>query len=127
MNEHRATLIQDIREYLGILLPVLRPILEQYAYTGIDEESAIKWIITEELELIHCMCANNHIRSNTYERIYSQLNSDLPQSLSILTNQYIRAPRLYDESCIDIHLHERDLYIGYFSPPPPFVQYEPLI
>lgn len=128
MHQHRATLIQDIQEYLGIILPYLRPLLEQYAYTGIDEESAVKWIICEELEITHCLFASGHISNQEpYLRIRDALRGLIPYDLSVITSCYIKVPRLYEENEIEVTIQERDLYIKYYAEPPPFVQYIPVL
>lgn len=128
MLAHRATLIQDIREYRDILRPALNKLLEEYAHTGVDEESALKWIIEEELELIYCLISDHHIHNHpVYSRIHSQIQEEIPYSLSILTSQYIKAPKLYDENHIQYKLDDRDLYMTYYAPPPPFVQYIPAL
>jgi hypothetical protein len=102
--------------------------LEQYAYSGIDEESVIKWIVCEELELTYCLFAIGHIHNQEpHLRIRDALRGILPFELSDITSQYIKVPNLYENNEIEVTLQERDLYIKYYAEPPPFVQYIPQI
>lgn len=128
MSHRRATLIQDLQEYIAYLTPYLEPILENYAHRGIDLDAALQWIIREEIELIYLLCDPQHLHNHpTYSRIHNELDRSLPGSLSLsmVTSEYIKVPMIYNEYEIQVRVQERDLYIFYYSSPPPFVQYVP--
>jgi hypothetical protein len=128
MRLHRATLIQDIYEYKEILRPYLDPLMEPYTTHGISEESTLHWILAEELELIYGLFDESHEHNCfPYVQIHNQLSGLLPYPLSVLTANYVRAPKLYNpESFINLELVGRDLHIKYFAPPTNFLQRQQL-
>lgn len=120
---HKATLIQDIAEYLLIiqqyLASVLPEYLEAYAYTGMTEESVVKWMVDEELELVHGLFATSHIHNHTpYMQMHAQLSHAIPHGLSHWTRCLVQAPKLYGDNIqIRTELRGRDLYLFYHIPP----------
>jgi len=118
MPTHRATLIQDLKEYHGILKPYLDPLLQTHAYPeGLVEEDILKWIIAEEVELIYGLFCKTHMHNGMpHMLIHSTLRMLLPIPLSNLTKSYIKAPKLYNtENLVNIQVIGRDLYIYYFA------------
>jgi len=115
---HRATLIQCITEYLGIIKPPLYHVLWKYYPTlKINESELIKWIIAEELELIYGLFDRTHQHNHIpYGLIHNKLSLSMNVSLSVITAWYIKAPQVYeDNNTIDLKLTELDLFISYYS------------
>ena len=116
MLQHKATLIQDIQDYLVLLREHITPYFHPYQLTGFTEESAIEWIIAEEIELMYQLFDTNH-RHNAepYKAIHAQLSSVM--DLSGFTANYIKAPILYTDNIIEVSIHSSDLHIMYFRDP----------
>lgn len=113
MYNRRSILIQSIGEYLGIIKPFVFSLLRN---TNGNKSDAIKWIISEELELIYGLFEINHEHNHPlYSKIHNQLDSKLPSSLSRITARYIQAPRIYDNVSITVEITNIDLIIFYYS------------
>mgnify|MGYP003558530814 CR=1 FL=1 len=118
MLDHRATLIQDIYDYLKILTGHVRCQMQEHHYLcGTTEEDVVKWIIAEELFLIHGLITRGHLQNKIpHADIHSRIEHTLPTSLSALTSIFVRAPRLFEpETEIDLLIIGRDLYISYVA------------
>lgn len=114
MHAHRATLIQDIREYRHLLQ---KELYQLGVSREIPEDSILKWIIEEEIELVYCLFAGGHVHcAQPYAQIHSLLISSLKTSLSVLTEHYIKVPQLYnDNNTIDLALIGSDLHIRFYT------------
>lgn len=113
MYLHKATLIQDIHDYLNIVRELYNPYLDAFIHTGIDEEYLITWIVSEELELIYGLFDTKHMHNSwPAAQIHSLISSDL----STLTARYIKAPNLYDNNIVTITIRNDDLYISFYRP-----------
>jgi hypothetical protein len=125
----KATLLQDIGEYLAIIEePLQRIIAKQYNRShSFDNDfrramfdEVLLWIICEELELIHGLFEDRHVHNKTPHTVFHQeLSRILHVPLSILTNWYVKAPRLYgSNNQIRVRIKNRDLYIDYYRSMP---------
>ncbi len=119
----KATLIQDIAEYLDIIKPAIDNVFEQFFLEQFSQnqrasskelkDNVLRWIIAEELELIYGLFAIDHVH-NSYPHIaiHQLLNNEI--DISTLTATYVKAPQLYvDNVTIHIDVTARDLYIYY--------------
>jgi hypothetical protein len=93
MPQHKATLIQDIREFLDGIGSLVRYFMTEYHFQcGITEEDAIRWIIAEELELVYGLFAKGHIHNRIpHADIHAQVNNHLSMPLSRYVTAHIRA------------------------------------
>jgi hypothetical protein len=118
MLTHKATLIQDITQYLLVLREYLQPVLTNYPhYNHTPEADVIKWIIEEELELGWHLFASRHIH-NAYPHhyIHNLVSASMPMPLTNYSQFYLLAPQLYgDHNEISIRLDRNDLYIHYYG------------
>ena len=115
---HRAILIQNISEYVSILKPHILQLMEIKKLRGYNNFiNVLKWIISEELELIYMQFVKGHIHNHsTYSFIHRELESNLPFPLSSLTGSFIKAPKIYgDDLTIEIDVTEYDLSIRYYT------------
>ena len=115
---HRAILIQNISEYVSILKPHILQLMEIKKLRGHNNFiNVLKWIISEELELIYMQFVKGHIHNHpTYSFIHNKLNNLIPFPLSQLTGSFIKAPRIYsDDLTIEIDVTECDLHIRYYT------------
>lgn len=120
MRGVRATLIQCISELVAYLQPHLQPLVEKYAAQGAVYEDALQFVIAEELDLVYMLFDHHHSRHRRctpYVHIYYELRSSLPLELSVVFSHYVSAPRVYNDSEIQIRLLRTDLYIGYVRNP----------
>jgi hypothetical protein len=115
MDFNRATLIQNIEVYLSILNQNLKGLEDQFLYQGYNKDDILKWIISEEIELIHGVTVKGHIQNTLpFAHLHNCLSGIMVTPLSILTNVYIRLPRLYgDLVYVEIEINGIDLYIRY--------------
>ncbi len=119
MTVRKATLIQDIREYLYILRSALLPLLQDFhAFAGVTVDDALLWIINEEIERTRQLYPIDHRRSqHTYATLYQAVKDALPFPISIYTGFYIQTPRLYGDAVeIRTRIFCGDLYIYYTAP-----------
>ncbi len=115
---HRATLIQDIKEFMGFIRPHVSDLYSLHAKgQWHSEEDIIKWIIAEEIEMIFGLFDVAHVHNGMNETIiHSLLNQKLKGKLSSIICFYFRVPRIYsDENQIEIKIKGSDLYIKYYT------------
>lgn len=116
MPEHKALLVQNVRDFLLLIDPYLDQQMEAFIHTGINKEDVILWMIAEELECGYGLFSHNHIHNRMpHTVIHSCLQSCMPVPFATIAAFYIKAPRIYaDDNDIEIQLKGCDLYIKYF-------------
>lgn len=127
----RALLIQSVVELRDCLQPYLEPLVAQCVFAGAEYDSALQWILAEELELIYGLFDRRHEpvrRDPPYHQIYCQLRNSLPMDLSRYVSHYVAAPRIYyEQNWIDLELRGPDLHLFYYRNPydPPVISNYP--
>lgn len=117
MWSHKATLIQDISEFIDLLSHAVTPLLQDYhADYGLTVESVVQWIIDEEIERIYLLFPKNHKHNQwPYSVLYEQVRQALSVGLNRYTKHYVRAPALYgDNNEVETYIKGMDLYIKYY-------------
>lgn len=111
----RALLIQDVSEYLAILRPIVRSVIEQYTFFDINEQMVIDWIMKEELErTCHLLSVNHNPANPLFRRIYDQIRNMV--DLNLFTGWYVKTPNLYGDHCyVDVEIRGIDLFMWYFK------------
>ncbi len=107
-----AVLIQDIREFVAFIRPILN--------VGLDfnEIRFLEWLVAKELKFIYCLFDNNKLQDKNpeYLELYNKLNSNLEAPLSVVFSYYIKAPKIYpDYNEVKVKIVGACLYIDYFA------------
>lgn len=116
----RATLIQDIRECIKSLTPILNTVLDRNSAMGVsDFDTVLKWVIEHYIELNHIRQIKGHFyRWRALEQVYFQLESEYfshyKKDMASELGYYIKVPHLYQYHTMEIQLeikHNQDLYL----------------
>ena len=111
----KATLIQDIRDFLEVISPVLKQhsVLDNPAI----KKRFLEWLIAREMSLCYMLFDERILASSEASRftnIYNELNHQPDFALSPVFAYFIKAPKLYDESEIRISVQHMQLHIDYY-------------
>lgn len=99
MYKAQAKLIQDVGGFLAELQPQFGKIVERYKDKGLTQSSFLRWIITEELEVVYGLFDAMHAHSIiSFEQPYNELKFMLPFQLSMCFSHYIKAPKIYPDN-----------------------------
>ena len=107
-----AVLIQDIREFIAFIQPVL------VTKPNISLNGFLNWVIAKELRYCYGLFDNARLQEQRteYQELYNKLNSELEAPFSVLFAHYIKAPKIYlDYNEVKIRVVHGCLYIDYFA------------
>lgn len=107
-----AVLIQDIREFIAFIQPVL------VTKPNININGFLNWVIAKELRYCYGLFDNARLQEQKaeYQELYNQLNSQLEAPFSVVFSHYIKAPKIYlDYNEVKIRVVHGCLYIDYFA------------
>lgn len=115
MARYKALLIQDLTQLFELLEPYVNQALDACIYDGVEYESAWKWIIEEQLELIYGLFGKNHDRYHYPHAMVHDLVSNItPVPLSRYISAHIGVPEIdYDHNVVDLEIMGRNLFIYY--------------
>jgi hypothetical protein len=116
MAIYKALLIQDISQFIELIEPYFNKALEAYATeTELEFESALKWLIEEELEQIYGLFGKDHDRYHfPHAAIRDAIDNMTPTPLSCIVAHHIGAPVIdHDHNVVEIRIWNRDLLIEY--------------
>lgn len=116
MAIYKALLIQDISQFIELIEPYLNKALEAYiTESELEFESALKWMIEEELEQIYGLFGKDHDRYHfPHAAIRDAVDNMLPAPLSVMVGRHIGAPVIdHDHNVVEIQIWYRDLLIEY--------------
>lgn len=110
----RAILIQDIQELLILLIPKATTVYNDAAAPDCQLRELIYWIICEEIETIYNypVIGHNH-REGRFVRLYDRVRNQIP-NLDKLFSHYVRGPRCFGDTAVQVWINERDLYFAYY-------------
>lgn len=114
-----ATLIQNIANFRIVIEPVIFQAMQELGITNVAVVTAIKWIISEQLELCAGLFDRQHIHNEPdclqiHNWVDNWLYDNRNRTLSKTFCQWIAAPYVYgDENQIDVVLVGDDLYFYY--------------
>lgn len=116
-SNYKALLIQDIRELLNLLRPIVRQGLSCVKQPILYEDSVILWIIKEIVERNYYLVDQEHQvlkESHLHQHMYQFVRMNLQQNLDVVVSYWIKTPKLYgDDTMVHIWMKGIDLYIGY--------------
>ncbi len=107
-----AVLIQDIREFIAFIQPVL------ITKPNISLNGFLNWVIAKELRYCYGLFDNARLQEQRteYQELYNKLNSELEAPFSVVFAHYIKAPKIYlDYNEVKIRVVHGCLYIDYFA------------
>jgi hypothetical protein len=112
----QAVWIQDIGRFRDMVIPVLQWYIGPYIYLGVTIESALEWIIKEEVWVMTQINILHHDSKQSperdvYWRVKAAMHSPCLEQLMIAL---IRVPKVYGDQQIKIELKNRDLWIYYY-------------
>jgi hypothetical protein len=113
----QATLIQDVREFVAVVLPPLLEIFAQddVCFSGASVEDTVQWIIAHQIEDCYGLSVQGHRRERSvYSALHDQLANVLPFPISLPVRQLIKVPLIYDDQSISLELRGNDLYVFYY-------------
>lgn len=114
LNDHRALLIQDIRELRALLGSAIHMATILQIAGGATPDSAFQWIIRQHVQETHLLYDRRHTDSKYYQIVAGRVNRALAGALPTSLSAGIRVPRLYgDHNDVSVDLHGNDLYIYY--------------
>lgn len=114
--EHRATLIQAYRGFLGELEPHLSEAYRKYGIGKNERLEVVKWLLCEELWLTFGMVDKHHVRNHRYAMIHSYLNTHLLISLSACFWHYFLVPMFMNfDTEVEVEVDNTGFYIRYYT------------
>ncbi len=115
MAKYKALLIQDISQFIELVKPYLDSALEAFVHeTELEFDSALQWIIEEELEQVYSISTKNHDRFHHPHMAVRASVDDLSHaSLSRIFAHHVGVPTLNNDYVVDVDVSGRNLYMHY--------------
>ena len=113
LDERRSVLLQNSSEIMSILSPSLIAIFNHAAQKEFSFVDFVRWVFCRQIQLIYMLPIEGfEYRDQRFEAMYYRLRTAMP-NLDVIFSHYIRAPRIYTDTCVSVRFMGKSLAIFY--------------